>query len=158
MKNFVLLFLFISSLFFTSCGPVDPFGKRIILENIDSSIEPEKEVYGLSDSISLTHSFTLDSEKFHKYEFYISVCFSDDWKSEDLYDNILVYDELGENVTNKILSCAITENTKIIKKFDLIPQKKGNYIVFVGGRAFTRKAEKGVDSYEWGCVHLLNIQ
>lgn len=128
------------------------------MENIESSIEPEKESYNLSDTINLTHSFTLNSEKFYKYEFYITVYFSDKWDSEQLYDHIYVYDELGENVTNKALSCSITENVKIIKKFKLIPQQKGNYIIFVDGRAFTRKAEKDVDSYYSGHIHYLNIQ
>ena len=155
MKNFVLLSFLIFSLFFSGCGPVDVFGVSHTLENTEFSLEPDKEVYSLSDTISLEHSFMLDSEKFYKYECYITVYFSD-IQSEALYDHILIYDELGDNITNKKLSYSISENTKITKKFTLIPRKKGNYAIFFTGTALTRKYDN--DDYESRKVYYLNIK
>jgi len=157
--SFVSISFCIFFLCFTSCGPVDFFGKKIPLENVEYSIAPEKEFYSLSDAINLTYSFSLDSEKFYEYEYYISIYLSDgEWNQERLFDHILVYDESGEDVTNKRFSCPIDENTKITKNFTLIPKKTGNYYIFIGGYAYTRKKEPDVDSYYSGHIHYLNIR
>jgi len=126
------------------------------LENVEYSIEPEKEMYDLSDSISLTHSFTLDSEKFCDYEYNISI-YSPDPLSSTLYGHILVYDYSGKDVTNKQLNCSIEETKKITENFTLIPQKTGIYRVTISGRAFTRK-DTGNNWYGAAQSFYLNIQ
>ena len=57
--------------FFTGCWPYDNFGTNYELKNVAYSLQPEKEIYDLSDLISLTYSFVPDSDKFKEYVFYI---------------------------------------------------------------------------------------
>ena len=47
---------------------------------------------------------------------------------------------------------------KITKQFTLKPQEEGNYIIFVGGYAFTRKKEKDHILYQCGRILYLNVQ
>ena len=140
-----------------SCGPVDPIVVEHNLENVESSLEPQKENYNLSDKITLMYSFELDSDKFYEYEYRISI--SDiNKESEPLYDHIIVYNESGENVTNN-LNCQNLDNetTKIIKNFSLIPKEKGSYLIFIGGYALQRNPESNT-VYRSGHVHYLHIQ
>lgn len=161
MKNFI--FTFVVMQFFIGCWPYDNFGANIRLENIESTIRPEKDVYDLSDTISLEYFFKLDSEKFYEYEYSILVYCNketnaNDYPNEAVDNHILVYNESGENVTNKHISYMLTETKETTLNFNLIPKIKGSYCIFIGGRAFTRKEEKGVDSYYSGHVHYLTIQ
>ena len=158
MKKTILFILLIISLSLTSCGPVDFFGKKIFLENTESTLDPEKESYSLSEEIKLYYTFDLDSEKFHKHIYYVSTSILKNGKEELCDNKILIFDENGNDVTGKDLTYQINENKKITKQFTLKPQEAGNYIIFVGGYAYARKKEKGVDSYQCGHIHYLNVQ
>ena len=162
MRKFILIILLSPMLFITSC---DPFGATYHLDNIEFSIEPEKGVYDLSDSISLTYSFELDAEKFSLYEYRISVVYDREVKAneppnEDLYDSIQVYNDAGEDVTNKEISYSLTENKNVIQKYTLVPQKRGKYIIIICGRAYTRTTDDKCkyDEYISGHRYFLTIQ
>ena len=154
MKKNIYFTLLVTSLLLISCGPVDMFGKKILLENTESSIVPEKELYSLSDDIKLFYFFDLDPDKFYEHEYYVSTRILKNGKEEICDEKVLVYDENENNVTSQLLTCLINENKKITKQFILKPQEPGNYIIVVGGYAYT----KGSGFYEGCHIHYLNVQ
>ena len=128
MKKIMMILVAIIIQFFIGCFPYDDIESFYDLENVEYSLNPEKRVYDLSDSISLTYSFEPNLEKFAEYIFYITV-----------YDNILVHDEFGQNVANKKIHYVPTDTTKIIKTFTLIPQNTGDYSISVGVLGILKK-------------------
>ena len=164
MKTLSLFLLTILMLTITSCWPVDTSPTIHTLENIESSIEPEKKAYNLSDSISLKHSFMIDSDKFHAYEYHISVYphddrdDKDDWLVESVTGHILIYDDSGNDITNRPITYSLKDNSKVTKEFTLVPKKRGKYLIYIGGRALLRYCTYSLDSYESGHIYYINVE
>ncbi len=123
--------MIITSLSFTDCDNEMVYE----LENVEYSLSPKKDVYDLADSISLTYSFEADSENFKEYIFYIT-----------RYNKISVYDEFGQDVTNKKIHYTPSENSKIRKTFTLVPQMPED--CFIRAEVVGILKEKTNDIYE----------
>jgi len=134
MRRIMIILLATAIQFFVSCIPYDDIGSSYDLENVEYSLTPKKDVYDLSDSISLTCSFEPDLEKFEEYIFHIAI-----------YNHIHVYDESGQDVANKKIHYVPSGNIKVMKTFTLIPQNSGDHRISVGVLGILKK--KSSDTY-----------
>lgn len=142
------------------CIGCEWLGETCLLENVESSIEPSKESYSLSDSITLSYDCSPDFNEFEQYRFCIGIYphgVSDENLTERVYDCILVL-ENEEDYTNREImfdSDSLEEGAKISKTFQLIPKKTGIYEVYVWGWGIRKKSDN--NDYEYSKCYLIKI-